>query len=70
MNSRKKKKKLLHRFKTLLPLFLFFFSTTHDQLLKMIIDAENDLDKTRDSLCPQQGGLLEREDLHPLLLIV
>ena len=65
----------------LLPLFLFF-STTHDQLLKMIIDAESDLKKTRDSLCPQQGGLLklhncplifcllERETLHPLLLIV
>ena len=25
----------------------------------MIIDAENELDKTRDSLCPQQGGLLK-----------
>ena len=79
MNSRQKM--LLHRCKTLLPLFLFF-STTHDQLLKMIIDAENDLEKTRDSLCPQQGGLLklhncpliycllEREALHPLLLIL
>ena len=39
--------------------FLEFLFILIFQLLKMIVDAEHDFDKTKESVCEKQGGLLK-----------
>ena len=40
-------------------LFFEFLFISIFQLLKMIVDAEHDFDKTKESVCEKQGGLLK-----------